>query len=295
MAVYGSHAKAIPLVPGQSVVGAGLLPSAPQLSINTSGGNDVVYIQAGVTPAAYGAPNAIGSSVANGCASGDTIADLGVAGHSYASKKHEYSFGFTRPALSFSLVVLDWGDFLPYMPDQGGVAGIVLTGYDANNNVVASNTFSFTVNAGGDDTHKTSPQYGSLHLSGDACTATTTPVQPGLAPLAITAPAGTTITRATLNFVDHASMDPNIAISGLHYTLLDTDGDSVPDTRDNCPATPNPGQEDFDRDGIGDACDPHNGPPVDKDQCKDGSWQRFDLPRRFKNQGDCVSFTNTGR
>ena len=75
----------------------------------------------------------------------------------------------------------------------------------------------------------------------------------------------------------------------------DTDGDGFPNCSDNCPFVSNPDQADFDNDGIGDACDPHTGPPRDKDQCKNGGWQRFDTPRTFKNQGDCIQYVNTGK
>jgi len=41
----------------------------------------------------------------------------------------------------------------------------------------------------------------------------------------------------------------------------DSDEDSITDDIDNCPTTPNPGQEDIDEDGTGDACDGCPGDP----------------------------------
>ena len=76
---------------------------------------------------------------------------------------------------------------------------------------------------------------------------------------------------------------------------LDDDNDGVPDADDNCPLKSNPQQEDFDQDGIGDNCDIQIGPPRQKDQCKDNGWTRFNFPRPFKNQGDCIQFVNTGK
>ncbi len=75
----------------------------------------------------------------------------------------------------------------------------------------------------------------------------------------------------------------------------DDDNDGVLDAADNCPLLANPNQVDFDLDGIGDTCDPQTGPPRNKDQCKNGGWMRFDFPRRFTNQSDCIQFINTGK
>lgn len=37
------------------------------------------------------------------------------------------------------------------------------------------------------------------------------------------------------------------------------------------------------------------GPPTNKDECKQGGWRTFSIPRDFKNQGDCIQFVNTGK
>jgi hypothetical protein len=42
---------------------------------------------------------------------------------------------------------------------------------------------------------------------------------------------------------------------GLAYAKLDTDGDSIDDSLDNCPLVFNPSQLDADADQVGDACD----------------------------------------
>ena len=74
----------------------------------------------------------------------------------------------------------------------------------------------------------------------------------------------------------------------------DDDNDGVLDGSDNCPLVSNPDQADFDMDGIGDTCDAQTGPPSNKEQCKNGGWARFNFPRLFGNQGDCLRFLVLG-
>ncbi len=40
---------------------------------------------------------------------------------------------------------------------------------------------------------------------------------------------------------------------------------------------------------------PQIGPPTNKDQCKNDGWKLFNVPRTFKNQGDCIQYVNTGK
>lgn len=104
---------------------------------------------------------------------------------------------------------------------------------------------------------------------------------------------------------------------------LDSDNDGVADVTDAFPFDPNE-FIDTDSDGVGnnaDTDDDNDGqsdeseiacgsnpvdatskcppsvvaPPTNINECKNGGWKIFATPRRFKNQGDCIQFVNTGK
>ena len=311
--------------PGTSVVGLGTVH--PLLNIHPSGtdlpGNDVPAISEFTYPVAFGANKDGVLNVANACLSPAGFADVGSGTYAPETKNHEYVFTFASgvSVRKFSLHMADWGDFLPYGGNADKRYAMRMVAYNANNDVVDTDEIAFTSDSTVQNA-RPSNEFGSLGVSGDACTATEG--QPGNYTFAVEAQG---ITRVELHAKDRASLDPHIGFNDLSFELEDADGDGVGDAQDNCPTLANPDQSDIDQDGVGDACDADRdgdgepnltdncpvtfnptqadfdgdgvgdacevGPvrPTNKEQCKGDGWKAWQP--RFGNQGACVSYIST--
>ncbi len=92
----------------------------------------------------------------------------------------------------------------------------------------------------------------SIQVTGATATPTDTPTATPTLPMASTlTPTHTHTHTPTLNLTPTST--PSLTASPT--SPADADGDTVPDTADNCPTIFNPGQDDLDGDNLGDVCD----------------------------------------
>lgn len=215
---------------GTSVVGPGAVH--PLLTIESSGGNDVLAIHENENPVAFGGtfidPQGNWWNIGNlGIGSGG-FADVGSGNFTFETKQHQYVFTFATEIQRFSVRMVDWSDFMPYGGNADKTYAMKMVAYNAALDVVDTDQIQFSSTGVG--LTRTSPEFGDSRLSGDAVLAA--PGQPGNFTFKV---AGPGITRVELRPKDRASMDPHMALAELSFEVTDSDGDGVPDSEDLCP------------------------------------------------------------
>jgi hypothetical protein len=95
---------------------------------------------------------------------------------------------------------------------------------------------------------------------------------------------------------DDADGVPNAADRCPAASDADGDGDGVPEACDNCPGVANPGQENLDKNALGDACDSELG---DEPACAEGASTTTRVPANLyfvlDHSGSMAAFDNVGR
>ena len=204
---------------GTSVEGMGTLH--PDLNISSTGNTVAIYENDSVA-VGYGAPNpsaGVGTSILN-----NGVGPLG--GFVDAQKLHEYQFSFAqgKSVSFFALKMLDYGDYNQVRATEHAVS---LESFNANGDMVDTNTLSFTSD---DSINPTQGSAGNLQFSGDAITAL--PQEPGNYTFAVE---GAGINQLQLQFTNntgegHQVSDPNFGLAVLCFVVEETEQQLDPPT-----------------------------------------------------------------
>ncbi|HAS46573.1 MAG TPA: hypothetical protein DCS93_39185 [Microscillaceae bacterium] len=198
----------------------------PMLNITTSKGKARVLYEDG-KQSVYTAPNdknAPNGKTKNGCiGNGRGFADT----DSQKKRLHDYVFTFENNAAvkNFSMQMLDFGD---YNAAKANVQSVILVGYNANGDVVDTDSLIVT---------KTS--HGNLKLTGDACSAQ--PGEPGNYTFNIV---GDGITKVKVLYYNDGTnqyggnrpSDPNIAIGNICFKMDANGHPNPPADKPECKA-----------------------------------------------------------
>lgn len=193
-------------MPGEEVSTVGNLT----IDAKTADGTTEI-LAPGKQPATYGAPNGA-NSLSNGCLDFETwgFANVEASG----SDPQNFDFTFTNPVSSFSLRMLDYGDFNPERETHHKVS---MVAFDSDDNMVDSQVLEHYTDGSVNpkkawaDAGKTTLLFDTLFEQGDACDAEAG--EPGNYRWQVSGPG---IERVELRF--EGGYDPNLAFDDLCYS-----------------------------------------------------------------------------
>ncbi|MDF1556032.1 MAG: hypothetical protein P1P84_23355 [Deferrisomatales bacterium] len=208
------------LRPGTSVLGPGAVHPDLEISVRHETVAGVVVVAEGSNPTAlYTAPQEEVVRVPNGCLGnpGGHEEDGSIYGQGFGDLDgvNDYTFAILngKSVNSFSLTMLDFGDFNPELVRDHRVELVAYTFDGAGNRrVIDRDELSYQSLADELPTVPTRPDVGDLQTTGDACTAQ--PGQPGNFTFQLQGPGITHIALAI-----HVGPDPQIAFDNLRFRL----------------------------------------------------------------------------